>query len=76
VATPLLDGKALDTVNPDIVLFDLETSRTEPVFDLLKTNSALLLIGISPGINLVRVWNSQQLQGISMQELLEMIQKK
>jgi hypothetical protein len=75
LATSLPDAKALETVNPDIVMFDLDTSATEPVFDLLKTNPALLLIGISPGINLVRVWNSQQIQEISMQELLELIEK-
>lgn len=75
LTTPLPDRKALDTVKPDIVLFDLDSSATEPVFDLLKTNPALLLIGISPGVNTVRVWNSQQLQEISMQELLELIEK-
>jgi hypothetical protein len=75
LATSPPDRKALDTAKPDIVLFDLDTSKTEPVFDLLKTNPALLLIGISPGVNLVRIWNSQQLQEMSMQELLELIQK-
>jgi hypothetical protein len=75
LATPPPDREALVTVDPDIVLFDLDSSTTEPVFDLLKTNPALLLIGISPGVNLVRVWNSQQLQEMSMQELLELIQK-
>jgi hypothetical protein len=75
LTTPLPDEKALDMVNPDIVMFDLDTSKTEPVFDLLKTNPALLLIGISPGVNTVRVWNSQQLQEISMQDLLELLEK-
>jgi hypothetical protein len=75
LATSLPDEKALDTLKTDIVLFDLDASTTEPVFNLLKTNLALLLIGISPGVNTVRVWNSQQLQEISMQELLELIEK-
>ena len=73
LTTPMPDEKALDMLKPDIVLFDLDTSTTEPVFDLLKTNSELLLIGISPGVNIVRVWNSQQLQEISMGDLFKLL---
>ena len=75
LSPPLPENNALGTINPDVVLFDLDASTTEPVFELLKTNPALVLIGVSPGVNIVRIWNSQQLQEISMQELLELIQK-
>jgi hypothetical protein len=54
-------------------LFDLEAHHTETVFFGLKTNPALLLIDVSSGTNLVRVWNSQQLWGMSMQDLIELI---
>jgi hypothetical protein len=75
LAPPLLENNALGTINPDVVLFDLDASTTEPVFDLLKTNPALVLIGVNPGSNVVRIWNSQQLQEISMQDLLELLEK-
>jgi hypothetical protein len=73
LASPLQNSQWFDTVKPDIVLFDLEAPQTEAPFFLLKTHPALVLIGISPGTNLVRVWNNQQLQDISMQGLLELI---
>jgi hypothetical protein len=76
LTTPLPDEKALDMLKPDIVLFDLDTSTTEPVFDLLKTNSELLLIGISPGVNIVRVWNSHQLREMSMQDLFKLLKSR
>jgi hypothetical protein len=76
LATPLQKAQAFDNANPDIILFDLEAPHTEAVFFLLKTNPALLLIGISPDTNLVRVWNSQQLRGMSIQGLLELIRRE
>jgi hypothetical protein len=70
---PPKEMQALDTVKADILLFDLEAPHMEPPFFLLKSNPELLLIGISPGINLVRVWNSRQLREMSMQGLLDLI---
>ncbi len=76
LATPLQETQALDHVKPDILLFDLEAPHTEAAFFLLKTNPDLVLIGISPDINLVRVWNGQNLRGMSMQDLLELIRSE
>ena len=70
---PLQDSLSFDTETPDIVLFDLEAPQPEAPFFLLKTNPSLVLIGISPGINLVRVWNSQEQRDMSMQELQKLI---
>ena len=73
-AGPLLqEVQELDAVKPDILLFDLETTHTEPVFSLLENNPTLLLIGISPDINLVNVWSSRELRELSMQGLFEVI---
>jgi hypothetical protein len=73
---PLRDSQTFDPGKPDIVLFDLEASELEAPFFLLKINPALVLIGISPGTNLVRVWNSRQQQEMSMQGLLELIKSE
>lgn len=73
VATPLQETQAFDNPKPDILLFDLQAPYTEDVFFLLKTNPALLLIGINPGANIIHVWRSQQMQGISLQGLLDLI---
>jgi hypothetical protein len=63
----------LDNVNPDILLFDLETIHTEAVFSALKTNPSLLLIGISPDVNPVKIWSGRQLRELSMKDLLDLI---
>jgi hypothetical protein len=73
LATPLEDPQDSDTLKYDILLFDLEASQPEAPFFLLKNHPALVLVGISPGTNLVRVWNSRQLREMSMPDLFELI---
>lgn len=70
---PAQDARALDDAKPGIILFDLEAPHAEGVFSLLKADPTPMLIGISPGINMVEVWSGRQLRGLSMQGLLEVI---
>lgn len=76
VTTPLQDSPTVDTAKYDILLFDLEASQPEAPFFLLQTHPALVLAGVSPGTNLVRVWNSRQLREMSMQDLFELIKNE
>jgi len=76
MASPLQKMQKLNTVNPDILLFDLETIHTEAVFSKLKTNPNLLLIGISPDINLIKIWSGRQVRELSTQDLLELIKRE
>jgi hypothetical protein len=73
---PLQEMQKLDAVNPDILLFDLETTNTEAVFSMLETNPNLLLIGISPDTNLVKIWSGRQVRELSTQDLLELIKRE
>lgn len=73
VVPPIDETHSLDIVKGDILLFDLQTTRTEALFSLLEAHPAMLLIGVSPGINLVKVWSGRQYQELSMQELIELI---
>lgn len=73
INTPLENPHAFDAVTPDIVLFDLEASQPEAPFFLLQNHPALVLVGISPGTNIVRVWSSRQQQEMSMPDLFELI---
>jgi hypothetical protein len=70
-----LPGQAPEVrdLKPDAVLFDLAATHTEDVLSLLETNSQLVLVGISPDVNLVRVWSGRQLREVSMQALLDVI---
>jgi len=70
---PLQKMQDLDSLKPDVIIFDLETTHSEAVFSMLKTHPGLLLVGISPDINLVKIWSGRQLRELSTQSLLELI---
>jgi hypothetical protein len=70
---PLQETQKLDAANVDIMLFDLETTHPEAVLSLLEINPTLQLIGISPDVNLVKIWSGRELRELSMQDLLEVI---
>ena len=40
---------------------------------MLEINSTLQLIGISPDVNLVKVWSIRELREVSMQDLFQVI---
>jgi len=73
LAPPLEEALKRNTDKPDIILFDLETPHKEAVFSCLESNPGLLLVGISPDINLVQVWSGREFRELSTQSLLEMI---
>jgi hypothetical protein len=56
-------------------LFDLETTRPETVFSLLETQPGLLLLGISPDGNVMRLWSGRELREVSGKELKEIIEE-
>lgn len=73
LAPPLDEALKRNTDKPDIILFDLETPHKEAVFSCLESNPGLLLVGISPDINLVQVWSGREFRELSTQSLLELI---
>ena len=72
-APPLQKVQEIEALKPDVLFFDLETIHTEPVFSVLKTNPSLLLIGISSGINVVKIWSGRQFRDLSIQGLFDVI---
>jgi len=63
----------LKAMAPSVVLFDLEAARPEVAFSLLETCPGMMLIGVSPDTNLIKVWSGRQLQEVSTRELLSLI---
>ena len=61
------------SVKPEVALFDLDSSRPQAVFSLLESCPGLILIGVSPDGNLVKMWAGQQLHELSTQDLLQVI---
>ena len=70
--SPPLPGLAeVEALEPDVVLFDIETTRPEAVFSLLETRPGLLLLGISPDGNLIRLWSGREMREASGKQLKE-----
>ena len=76
LALPLKEAQKIDDAKTDILLFDLETTHPEAVLSLLETNPTLQLIGISPDINLIKVWSIREMREVSMQDLLQVIKSE
>ena len=70
---PLPGARELATLKPDVVLFDLQATQTEAVFSLLESCPKLLLIGVNPDTNLVKMWAGRQLRELSTNDLLKVI---
>jgi hypothetical protein len=71
--SPPRDRRLIDDLKPDIVLFDSEATQAETLFPLLESHPSTLLIGVSPDVNLVKVWSGRQLREMSLKDLVEII---
>jgi hypothetical protein len=69
LAQPSPDGSEFETVDPDVILFDVENGHPGPAFSLLETRPDLLLLGVSPDGNVVRQWSGRQYRELSTDEL-------
>jgi hypothetical protein len=73
---PLPDAMELANLNPEVIIFDLEAARPKAAFALLEANPDLILMGVSPDSNLVKVWSGCQLQELSTQDLLKVMNQQ
>lgn len=71
--SPPADPQLIDRLQPDIILFDSEATQAEALFTFLETHPSMLLIGVSPDVNLVKVWSGRQLREMSLVELTQII---
>jgi hypothetical protein len=70
---PQKETQLLHALNPDILVFDLDATQPQEVLSLLTNDPAMLLIGISPEVNLVQVWSARQIRELSTPDLLDLI---
>lgn len=70
---PLPERKRLEEMKPDVIFFDLESAHPQAVFSLLESHTGLMLVGVSPDTNMVKVWSGRQLRELSTQGLIEVI---
>jgi hypothetical protein len=67
------DAADLESMHPDAIVFDLDSQNAESLFALPASCPKLLLVGVSPDTNLVKVWVGRQLRELSLQGLLTVI---
>jgi len=70
---PQHSAAELEALRPDVILFDIESGHPEAAFCLLESDPDLLLLGISPDVNLVRLWAGRQYKELSADELTALI---
>jgi hypothetical protein len=69
-------ASALKAVNADVIFFDSEATRPQAILSLLETCPDLMLIGVSPDTNLVKVYSGRQLRELSTMDLLTVIEEQ
>jgi len=74
LAPPLPEALELKAMKPDVVLFDAESGRPDAAFSLLETHPDLILLGISPDGNVVRLWSGRQFRELSSKDLENVIE--
>ncbi len=75
LSPPLPGLSGLEALGPDAILFDVDMAHPDAAFSLLKTRPGLLLLGISPDGNVVRLWSARQLRELSSKDLKDVIEE-
>ena len=73
LSPPLPDLEALAELAPDVILFDVDLGRPEAAFGLLENCPDLLLVGVNPENEQVRLWSSKQGEVVTADDLLRLI---
>jgi len=72
---PAPDASELDALAPDVVVFDVDSGHAEAAFALLETRSGLLVLGVSPEGDVVRLWSRRHYHARSSRDLAALIEE-
>lgn len=70
---PVPSASELAALAPDVVVFDVDSGHAEAAFSLLETCPGLLVLGISPDGDVVRLWSRRQYRARSSRDLAALI---
>lgn len=73
LSLPLPGPAQLAALAPDVVVFDMEGAHPDAAFALLDSVPGLLVLGVSPDGNVVRLWSGRQYGGLSTRDLTALI---
>jgi len=74
LSPPLPGASELEPMDPDVIVFDVDSDVAAGAFSLLETRPGLLILGISPDGNVVRLWSGHQYHELSTEELTTLIE--
>jgi len=75
LAPPLPEGKELDALAPDAILFDLEAAYPDAALSLLRQRPDLLLLGVDPTSDELVIVSSRQRRAVAVADLLRVIRR-
>jgi len=73
LSSPSPQARELEALAPDVILFDSEAGPPSAAFTLLARFPSVVVVGVSPDSNTVKLWSGRQLSELSMEGLLETI---
>jgi len=71
---PVADTSELEAMAPDVVVFDVDSGHAEAAFSLLETRPELLVLGVSPEGDVVRLWSRREYHARSSRDLTALIE--
>jgi hypothetical protein len=71
---PLLHLNDVEALAPNVIVFDTETPGSAAVFSALENHPNLLLLGVTPDKNVVRLWSGREHRELSIPDLVALIQ--
>lgn len=73
LSPPLPGAGELAALAPDVILFDEDIGRPEALFALLQESPSLLLAGVNPENDQMRLWSSGQSSVLCTEDIVQRI---
>ncbi len=70
----LPDTSDIEALAPDVIVFDIETPGSAAAFSALESHPDLIILGVSPDHNIVRLWSGRQYRELSIGDLAALIE--
>jgi hypothetical protein len=64
----------VEALAPDVIVFDLETPGSAAAFSALESHPDLIILGVSPDDNVVRLWSGRPYRELSIKDLTALIE--
>ena len=74
ISHSLPDTSGVEALAPDVIVFDSEIPGSAAAFSALESHPDLIILGVSPDHNIVRLWSSREYSELSTKDLKSLIE--